>query len=120
MNTKSFFLAVLTICNGLAWVKAQSKLHLIQENQAPQTNVFNYSSIATSSQLRIDASRVVEQFASALGNYSTSPSPQDNSKTVTLFKSVMHGGSSSRSSILSTPRKIKRIITHPDSLLYLF
>ncbi|KAA1114372.1 hypothetical protein PGT21_006515 [Puccinia graminis f. sp. tritici] len=93
MNTKSFFLATLTICNGLAWVKAQSKLYL-QENQAPQTNVFNYSGIATSSQLRNDASRVVEQFASALGNYSTSPSLNDNSKTVTLFKSVMHGAMS--------------------------
>ncbi|KAH9473067.1 hypothetical protein Pst134EA_000146 [Puccinia striiformis f. sp. tritici] len=90
MNTPIFILVTLTIC--LTWVEAQSNL-LLQEDRTSQPNVFSYSGNATSEQLRNDALRVVEQFASALGN-STSNSHPDNSKTVTLFKNAVHGAMS--------------------------
>ncbi|POW02365.1 hypothetical protein PSTT_11820, partial [Puccinia striiformis] len=90
MNTPIFILVTLTIC--LTWVEAQSNL-LLQEDRTSQPNVFSYSANATSEQLRNDALRVVEQFASALGN-STSNSHPDNSKTVTLFKNAVHGAMS--------------------------
>lgn len=92
-KTKSLLIFTLTLSTGLAWVKAQSKLNAQQSQGRPQNNVFNYSRFVSSSQLKNDAARVIEQFASAL-NSSTSHL-QDNSKTVTLFKSVVSGGWSS-------------------------
>ncbi|WAR52485.1 hypothetical protein PtB15_1B927 [Puccinia triticina] len=92
MNAINFLLVVMTICSGLSWANAQSQLE--SEDQAPEPNVFDYSGNATSYQVRNDALRVVEQFANALGNYSTSNSLGDSSKTVTLFKGVVHGAMS--------------------------
>jgi uncharacterized membrane protein len=91
MKTKRFLFAILTIGNGLvpSRVEAQSKVNA-QEDQTSQNDVFNYAGIATSLELKNDAARVIEQFASALNSSTSNLAGQSN--TVTLFKSVVHGG----------------------------
>ncbi|PLW45702.1 hypothetical protein PCANC_08791 [Puccinia coronata f. sp. avenae] len=93
MKTKRFLFAILTIGNGLvpSRVEAQSKVNA-QEDQTSQNDVFNYAGIATSLELKNDAARVIEQFASALNSSTSNLAGQSN--TVTLFKSVVHGAMS--------------------------
>lgn len=93
MYSKHFhYLNVLFyIHSGLAFTQPDTNVASKDSQPVSSSDVFTYAAVAASSQLKNDANHVIEQFAAALGNCSSSTSIQENSEAVNLFKSVVHG-----------------------------